>query len=194
MTTIVAAFLLFILIQSQTNGEPLLFLPQHMLPSAGTTFTLTYDLIMATLRIPSIYSLQAVLAPDLTTVIGYRNWLQSDYGASYRVSLTNGSYFQANVDLNTRECINVLVETVNCAGWSSVKMQTYENLCNIHPINTQFISQRTLMANLSMTDPKYPESITDTTISPGFLGQISLLYQFTSKTEQTAFPDIKCYF
>jgi hypothetical protein len=194
MSIIVTAFLFITLVESQTNAESLLFLPEHMLPPPGITYALAYDLVMATLRIPSVYVVQAVLAPDSTTVIGYRNWYQSEYGATYIVSLKNGTYLQANVDLNTRKCINVLDETVNCAGWTSVETLKYDNWCQIRPVDKQFISQRTLSMQSSMINPKLPVSVTDATATVGIPGKITLTYQFTSKNEQASFPDIKCYF
>lgn len=195
MHTMIVAFLLLALVPSPTNGgHPLLFLPQLMLPPPGITFTFAYDLVMGPLRIPSVYSLEAVLAPDSTTVIGYRNWFQSEYGASYIVSLTNGSYFQANVDLNTRECTGVLVQTVDCAGWSSVDMLRFDNWCQIRPVDTQFLSHRTLIAYSSMTDPKLPVSVTETTSTIGLPDKMTVVYQFASKNEKSSFPNIRCYF
>ncbi|CAF1498189.1 unnamed protein product, partial [Rotaria sp. Silwood1] len=44
-----------------------------MLPPPDTTFTLGYDLVMGTVRIPSVYAVQAICAPESTVVIGYRN-------------------------------------------------------------------------------------------------------------------------
>ena len=94
MNIIVPIFLLFVFVVTQTNGNPLLFLPEHMLPPPGTTFSLVYNLVMGPVRIPGVYTVQALLDSDSTTVIGYRNWYESEYGATYIVSLTNGTYFQ----------------------------------------------------------------------------------------------------
>jgi hypothetical protein len=195
MSTTVFTFLLLLLVGSQTNGKPLLFLPEHMLPPPGVTFTLGYDLVMGALRIPSKYSVQAVLASDLTTVIGYRNWFESEYGATYKVSFTNGTYFQANVDLNTRECVNVRIQIANCAGWSNTEMSRYDDKCQIHPVGFEFISHETLTAYSSTTDPKRPVSVTETTPATFSMpGTITMLYQFTSEAEQSSFPYVKCYF
>ena len=194
MTTTIATSLLLILAASQMKADPFMLLPQHMLPPPGITFTLAYDLIMATLRIPSVYIVQAILAPDLTTVIGYRNWFESEYGASYVVSLTNGSYFQSNINLNTRECTGVLVQAASCVGWSSTEMLRYDNQCQMRPVDTQLISHRTLIAYSSMSDLKNPMSLSEMTTTPGMPGHMSHFYQFTSRNEHTSFPEIKCNF
>ncbi|CAF3833831.1 unnamed protein product, partial [Adineta steineri] len=156
MSTTVFTLLLLLLVGSRANGKPLLFLPEHMLPPPGITFTWAYDLVMGAMRLPSKYTVQAILASDLTTIIGYRNLFESEYGITYKVAFTNGTYYQANIDLNTRECVNIRFLTANCAGWSNVEMERYDNKCQTHPVSFEIITHETLTAYSSTTDPKRP--------------------------------------
>jgi hypothetical protein len=197
MKGFIITLLFFAVILSETNGGPFLFLPEHMLPSIGSTFNLTFEGLLDTQRVFGIYFVQPVTDAEMKTIIGYRN-LQTytgDYtGIFYGVSYLNGTYSQALINPDTQECENVFAEVVNCTNWSSIMNTTWDNECSIVRIDSSITGNMSLTLKAPLSDLNRPVTFVGTTSISGSPINMTFAYIFLSKVEQKNFPFIKCYF
>jgi hypothetical protein len=197
MKSFIITLLFFTVIFSETNGGPFLFLPEHMLPSIGSTFNLTFEGLLDTQRVFGIYFVQPVTDPEMKTIIGYRNWQSytRDFtGIFYGVSYLNGTYPQAMINPNTQECENVFAETVNCTSWSSAINTRWDNECSIVRIDSSITGNMSLTLYTSISDLKLPVKFIGTTSISGSPVKMTVTLSFLSKIEQKNFPYVKCYF
>jgi len=197
MKSFIITLLFSTVIFSETNGGPFLFLPEHMLPSIGTTFNLTFEGLLDTQRVFGIYFVQPVTDPEMKTIIGYRNWQSytGDFiGIFYGVSYLNGTYPQAIINPNTQECENVFAETVNCTSWSSAINTRWDNECSIVRIDSSITGNMSLILYTSISDLKLPVKFIGTTSISGSPVKMTVTLSFLSKIEQKNFPYVKCYF
>jgi hypothetical protein len=196
MKSLIITLVLFTVISSEINGDPLLFLPQHMLPSIGNTFNFTFNGFVGTMNVSGVYTIQPVIDQDMKTIIGYRN-LQSYTGEFnaifYGVSYINGSYPQALIDPNTQECNNVFVETLDCTSWLNTEIVRWDSRCSFVRIDPPITGSMSLTIRASTSDLKFPATSIATASISGAPDTI-ISYKFLSKIEQKNFPNIKCSF
>ncbi len=197
MKSLVFVLFLFTVFISEINGDPLLFLPQHMLPPVGTTFNFTVDGFIDKMQISGVYTIQAVTDQDMKTIIGYRNWQSYTGGFTgifYGVSYKNGSYPQALVDPNTNECNNVFIEILNCTSWLNTNIVKWDSRCSIVRVDPPITGEMSLTLYASTSDLKRPLDFSGTASMSGSPDKTTVTYHFQSKVEQKNFPTIKCYF
>jgi hypothetical protein len=197
MKSFIIAVFLFTIIISEINGDSFLFFPEHMLPSIGTTFNFTFDGLLGTWKVSGSYFIQPVTDPEMKTIIGYRNWQSYTgqfTGIFYGVSYKNGTYPQALINPNTQECENVFSEILNCTNWANTEIVRWDSRCSIVRIDSPITGNMSLTLYTSNSDLKRPANFIGTTSISGSSDNMTITYQFLSKTEQKNFPYIKCYF
>lgn len=193
MKKIISAFLFITFIVIEINAEPYLIFPQHMLPPIGIVYQFTFNGFFNKVFASGTYSTTAVIG-DASTIIGYRLW-QEYSGATneiiYTVLYTNGTGFQASVDLGTRTCDDVYSQKINCTGWSNDNMR-WNNLCeNLSTSGIKSIARMTV--DIDGFDFKTPAGLNITITTDGSPNEIISIYQFHTKVQRKIFPSSKCY-
>ena len=188
----ISAFLLIIFIVIEINAEPYLIFPEHMLPPIGTVHKLTFTGFVNKVFVSGVFAITAITG-GAKTIIGYRLW--QEYSSTneiiYTVSYTNGTSFQASVDLDTRKCDNVYPQKINCTGWSNDNTR-WNNLCDNFSTE-EFKSIARMTVDADSFDFKTPAGLNITITTDGSPYDIIATYQFHSTIRGKVFPSSKCY-
>lgn len=185
-------FITFIIIG--INADPFLFLPRHMLPSIGIVYNMSFVATFGTSHQTGHYILHALTASNSQTIIGYRAWQLytiENARVGYEEYHLNGTNFQSTSDPITQECISVFSNRANCTGWLNTEITRWDNRCAMSGFEVPIGMTSKITVIADTLDLKRPVKM-DLSITMENSEETQITFRFTSKTEGTTFPNIKC--